>query len=63
MLRVGIRWRRTRRGLALTVGGAIGARDDLRRWQHAGVTRVVCTPWRRTAEALDALRRLADAAL
>jgi hypothetical protein len=24
---------------------------------------VVCTPWRRTAEALDALRRLADAAL
>jgi probable F420-dependent oxidoreductase len=48
---------------ALTVGGGIGSRDDLRRWQDAGVTRVVCTPWRRTSEALEALRRLAEVAL
>jgi probable F420-dependent oxidoreductase len=50
-------------GFAITVGGSIGSRDELRRWQDAGVTRVVCTPWRRSAEALDALRRLAEAAL
>jgi alkanesulfonate monooxygenase SsuD/methylene tetrahydromethanopterin reductase-like flavin-dependent oxidoreductase (luciferase family) len=54
---------RGRAGFSITVGGSVGSRDERRRWEDAGVTRVVCTPWRRTAEALDALRRLADAAL
>jgi alkanesulfonate monooxygenase SsuD/methylene tetrahydromethanopterin reductase-like flavin-dependent oxidoreductase (luciferase family) len=54
---------RGRAGFAIAVGGSVASRDERRRWEDAGVTRVVCTPWRRTAEALDALRRLADAAL
>jgi probable F420-dependent oxidoreductase len=54
---------RPRSGFVRTVGGAIGSREERKRWEEAGVDRVVCTPWRRSSEALDALRRLADAAL
>jgi alkanesulfonate monooxygenase SsuD/methylene tetrahydromethanopterin reductase-like flavin-dependent oxidoreductase (luciferase family) len=50
-------------GFSISVGGSVGSRDERKRWEDAGVDRVVCTPWKRTAEALDALRRLADAAL
>jgi probable F420-dependent oxidoreductase len=50
-------------GFSITVGGSIGSRADLRRFEDAGVTRVVCTPWRRGEPPQDALRRLADAAL
>jgi len=54
---------RGRAGFTLTVGGAVGSREERRRWEDAGIDRVVCTPWKRSSEALDALRRLADAAL
>jgi alkanesulfonate monooxygenase SsuD/methylene tetrahydromethanopterin reductase-like flavin-dependent oxidoreductase (luciferase family) len=54
---------RSETGFNVTVGGALGSHEDLRRWADAGVTRVVCTPWRRGSEAIEALRRLADVAL
>ncbi len=43
-------------------GGAL-TRDDVRRYQDAGVERVVVLPWRRGREAEEALGRLADGVL
>ena len=44
----------------ITVGGEISQRDDLRRFSEAGVDRVLVSPWRRSSEALEGLRRLAS---
>ena len=42
------------------VGGRIERRGDLERWEEIGVTRLILAPWRRSTEALEALRRTAD---
>lgn len=47
--------------IAVSIG--VVDRDGLRRLEDAGVTRVVAKPWRRSREALDGLRRFAEAAL
>jgi probable F420-dependent oxidoreductase len=47
----------------VTVGAESVGPDDLARWQDAGVDRLVVSPWRRSSEALDALRRTAELAL
>jgi probable F420-dependent oxidoreductase len=44
----------------VTVGGPIESRDDLRRWEDAGVHRIIVSPWARSREAVDGLRRFAD---
>ena len=44
-------------------GGAVESRDDLSRFAEAGVDRIITSPWRRSREAVDGLRRLADAVL
>jgi probable F420-dependent oxidoreductase len=44
----------------VTVGGPIESRDDLRRWEDAGVDRIIVSPWSRSREAVDGLRRFAD---
>lgn len=44
----------------VTLGGALRAPDDLKRWEDAGVDRLVVSPWRRSPEAVEALRRYAD---
>jgi probable F420-dependent oxidoreductase len=46
--------------LQVVVGGAVAGPDDLRRWEDAGVTRVIVAPWSRSPDAVDGLRRLAD---
>jgi probable F420-dependent oxidoreductase len=46
----------------VSVGGPVSSRDDLRRWADAGVDRLVLSPWRRSSEALDGLKRFADLA-
>jgi len=38
----------------------VSTRDDLRRWEDLGVTRLVVCPWRRGSEAVDGLRRFAE---
>lgn len=43
-----------------TVMGACASRDDARRWEDAGVDRLVVTPWRRSRDAVDAIRVFAD---
>ncbi len=44
------------------IGGAVQSRDDVKRWEDAGITRLVLAPWRRSKEAIDGLRRFADLA-
>jgi len=44
----------------VSAGGTLEGRDDVRRFEDAGVDRLIVAPWRRSPEAIDALRRLAD---
>ncbi len=44
----------------ITVMAEIATRDELARFGEAGVTRVIVAPWKRTREAIDGLRRLAE---
>jgi alkanesulfonate monooxygenase SsuD/methylene tetrahydromethanopterin reductase-like flavin-dependent oxidoreductase (luciferase family) len=44
----------------VSLGGVVRERDDLRRWEDAGVDRLVVSPWQRSREAVDGLRRYAD---
>jgi hypothetical protein len=38
----------------------LSERDDIRRWEDVGVDRLVASPWERSREAIDGLRRYAD---
>ncbi|GGV28760.1 hypothetical protein GCM10010182_59630 [Actinomadura cremea] len=42
-------------------GGAIDRPEDVDRHAEAGVTRLIVSPWSRSREALDGMRRFADA--
>jgi probable F420-dependent oxidoreductase len=44
---------------SVSVGGGLEGPDDLAAWGRAGVDRVIVSPWRRSREALDGLRRVA----
>ena len=44
----------------ITMSGRIETEDDLSAYEAAGVHRVFVRPWRRTAEAIDAIRDFAD---
>lgn len=48
---------------AVCLGGPVTSRDDLRRWEDLGVTRLVISPWARPRDAIDGMRRFADAYL
>jgi len=47
---------------AVTTGGKIASRDELRAWEEAGIDRVIVTPWVRSRDAVDGLRRVAEIA-
>ena len=47
----------------VSVGGPVASRADADRWQDAGVDRLVVSPWSRSREAIDGLRRFADQVL
>ena len=36
------------------------SRDDIARWEEAGITRLIVAPWERSKQAMDGLRRFAD---
>jgi probable F420-dependent oxidoreductase len=42
------------------LGGPVESNDDIARWADIGVTRLVFSPWRRSKEAIDGMRRFAD---
>ena len=44
----------------IIVGATLENRDDVERWQDAGVTRIVTSPWRRSPEAVEGLQRHAE---
>jgi probable F420-dependent oxidoreductase len=44
----------------IIVSGPVESREDLERWAEAGVTRLIVSPWRRSREAVDGLRDLAE---
>jgi probable F420-dependent oxidoreductase len=44
----------------ICLGGAVESTDDVQRWEELGVTRLVVSPWRRSPEAIDGMRRFAD---
>lgn len=48
-------------GFQLCLGGAVASPDDAKRWEDIGVTRLVFSPWARSKEAIDGMRRFADA--
>jgi probable F420-dependent oxidoreductase len=46
----------------IVLGGVHGSRDDVRRWEDLGVTRLIVSPWARSREAIDGMRRFAEVA-
>jgi probable F420-dependent oxidoreductase len=45
------------------LSGPLDSPDDAKRWEDLGVTRMIVTPWRRSKEAVDGMRRFADSFL
>jgi probable F420-dependent oxidoreductase len=46
----------------IVLGGPVESRVDVERWENLGVTRLLVSPWKRSSEALEGLRRFADRA-
>jgi probable F420-dependent oxidoreductase len=44
----------------ICLGGPVTSVDDVRRWEELGVTRLIVSPWPRSPEAIDGMRRFAD---
>ena len=44
----------------ICLGGPVTSVDDVRRWDELGVTRLIVSPWPRSPEAIDGMRRFAD---
>jgi alkanesulfonate monooxygenase SsuD/methylene tetrahydromethanopterin reductase-like flavin-dependent oxidoreductase (luciferase family) len=51
------------RPFEIIVGGQVKSRDDITKLQDAGVTRLYATPWTRSREAVESLRRYAELVL
>jgi probable F420-dependent oxidoreductase len=51
---------RSAEGFQFNVGGPITSRDDVKRWEDVGITRMVISPWRRSPDCIDGMRRFAD---
>lgn len=48
------------RPFQICLGGDVSSADDVRRWEDLGVTRLIVSPWPRSKEAIDGMRRFAD---
>ncbi len=44
----------------IVVGGNVAESADVRRWEDAGVTRLIVSPWKRSREATLGMRRFAE---
>ena len=44
----------------ICLGGPVESRDDVKRWEDVGVTRLIVSPWRRSKEANEGMRRFAE---
>ena len=46
--------------IEITVGGHVESSEDVTRFEEAGVHRLLVSPWPRSPQAVDGLRRFAD---
>jgi probable F420-dependent oxidoreductase len=44
----------------ICLGGQVTGADDVGRWEELGVSRLIVSPWRRSPDAVDGMRRFAD---
>lgn len=44
----------------VTVGGAVETAADVKRWEEAGVDRLIVSPWSRSPQAVEGIRRFAE---
>ena len=44
----------------VSLGGPVTSTEDVQRWEELGVTRLIVSPWRRSPDAVDGMRRFAD---
>jgi probable F420-dependent oxidoreductase len=51
---------RADRPFEITVGSQVESADDIRRWEDAGVDRLIVSPWPRSPQAIEGLRRFTD---
>lgn len=51
---------RTGDDFQICLGGPVESRADVARWEELGVTRLIVSPWARSKEAIDGMRRFAD---
>jgi len=49
--------------MQICLGATVSSRDDTARWEDAGVTRLIVSPWGRSPEAVESLHRFADLVL
>jgi len=43
--------------------GIVSSKDEIKRWEDAGVTQLIASPWTRTREAIDGVKKYADLVL
>jgi probable F420-dependent oxidoreductase len=44
----------------IALGGPVSSRRDIEQWEALGVTRMIVSPWRRSPEAVDGVRKFAE---
>ena len=44
----------------VTLGGPVATRDEVARWEEAGVHRLIVAPWARSREAIEGMQRFAE---
>jgi len=49
-----------RAGFTITCSGLVTHPDEVQVWSDAGVDRLIVTPWKRSPEALDSMKRFAE---
>ncbi|HJT38457.1 MAG TPA: LLM class F420-dependent oxidoreductase [Actinomycetota bacterium] len=51
---------RSRDTFTITCSGLVASPDEAQQWTVAGVDRLIVTPWKRSPEALDSMKRFAE---
>jgi probable F420-dependent oxidoreductase len=51
---------RSEDGFQIVLGGPVASRNDLTQWEALGVTRLIVSPWKRSPDAVEGLKRFAE---
>jgi hypothetical protein len=44
----------------VTLSGQVNDPEDVQRWEETGVDRLIVSPWKRSPEAIEGLRRFSE---